>query len=81
MLFHRWETISHIISDTKLSWFTKKANEDELEDTLADDENDGKKNKQLENIFRVFDINYHIYTRYISFLKIIFQVVCNVKAQ
>ena len=46
MLFHRWETISHIISDTKLPWFTKTANEDELEETLADDENDGKNNEQ-----------------------------------
>ena len=27
MLFHRWETISHIISDTKLPWFTKTADE------------------------------------------------------
>ena len=23
MLFHRWETISHIISDTKLIWFQR----------------------------------------------------------
>ena len=28
MLFHRWETISHIISDTKLPWFTKTADEE-----------------------------------------------------
>ena len=42
MLFHRWETLSHIISDTKLPWFTKTAQEDEVEYDFAEDEAEGK---------------------------------------
>ena len=44
MLFHRWETLSHIISDTKLPWFTKAASEDEVDYDFAEDETEGKKN-------------------------------------
>ena len=36
MLLHRWETISHIISDTKLSWFTKTVDDDKMEDDIAE---------------------------------------------
>ena len=47
MLFHRWETLSHIISDTKLPWFTKAASEDEVDYDFAEDETEGKKNDIL----------------------------------
>ena len=43
MLFHRWETLSHIISDTKLPWFTKTANEAAIENDLEENETDGKR--------------------------------------
>lgn len=43
MLFHRWETLSHIISDTKLPWFTKAASEDEVDYDFAEDEPEGNK--------------------------------------
>ena len=43
MLFHRWETLSHIISDTKLPWFTKTANEMAIENDLEENETDGKR--------------------------------------
>ena len=43
MLFHRWETLSHIISDTKLPWFTKRANEEAIENDTGENEADGKK--------------------------------------
>ena len=41
MLFHRWETLSHIISDTKLPWFTKAASEEEIDYDFAEDETKG----------------------------------------
>ena len=48
MLFHRWETISHIISDTKLPWFTKTANEGmDGEFEFAKDESESKKYDML----------------------------------
>ena len=43
MLFHRWETISHIISDTKLPWFTKTADEMNGKFEFAEEESAGKK--------------------------------------
>ena len=42
MLFHRWETISHIISDTKLPWVKSIEAEEEEDFDYADDSNDGK---------------------------------------
>ena len=45
MLLHRWETISHIISDTKLSWFTKTVEDDEMEDGIAEVEIESKFDK------------------------------------
>ena len=41
MLFHRWETISHIISDTKLPWFTKTTEEEDVKYDFAEDETEG----------------------------------------
>ena len=43
MLFHRWETISHIISDTKLPWFTKTDEEINGEFEFAEEESASKK--------------------------------------
>ena len=39
MIFHRWETISHIISDTKLKWFERGAElDEEIEMDFGDNE-------------------------------------------
>ena len=38
MLFHRWETISHIISDTKLLWWTAVQADEDAEDVLGDEQ-------------------------------------------
>ena len=38
MLFHRWETISHIISDTKLMWWKQVQADEDPDDVLADEE-------------------------------------------
>ena len=43
MLFHRWETISHIISDTRLPWLMGKDTVDDNQFDFADEENQGKK--------------------------------------
>ena len=42
MLFHRWETISHIISDTKLPWVNSIQAAEEEDFDYGEDENDGK---------------------------------------
>ena len=47
MLFHRWETISHIISDTKLPWFTKTDEEIDGEYEFAEEESASKKYEML----------------------------------
>merc|ERR1712141_952508 len=41
MLFHRWETISHIISDTRLPWLIGKDTVDDDQFEFADEENQG----------------------------------------
>lgn len=43
MLFHRWETISHIISDTRLPWLIGKDTVDDDQFEFADEENQGNK--------------------------------------
>ena len=41
MLFHRWETVSHIISDTKLPW-TKTIGAEEEDEYDGNDDSNGK---------------------------------------
>ena len=45
MLFHRWETISHIISDTKLPWLTHADVQEEDDFEFADEEQEGAKGR------------------------------------
>ena len=37
MIFHRWETVSHIISDTKLKWFERADFDEEDEMDFGDE--------------------------------------------
>ena len=41
MVFHRWETISHIISDTKLKWFERAEFDEEADMDMGDEEKIG----------------------------------------
>ena len=47
MLFHRWETISHIISDTKLPWLTHVDVEEEDDFDFVDEDQEGAKGNQF----------------------------------
>ena len=59
MLFHRWETISHIISDTKLPWFTKTADENmNGKFEFAEEESASKKYEMFKSYELAYDLLY-----------------------
>ena len=58
MVFHRWETISHIISDTKLKWFERAEFDEEAEMDIGDERKIGIIQFRYDNNFYLKPSNF-----------------------